>query len=64
MSVFAKRYNFATLKNQKSNTVKNICSDMDLKTFSEQEAKKVTLDYFCGDELATQVWINKYALKD
>lgn len=64
MSVFAKRYNFATLKNQKSNTVKIICSDMDLKTFSEQEAKKVTLDYFSGDELATQVWINKYALKD
>ena len=37
---------------------------MDLKTFSEQEAKKITLDYFSGDELATQVWINKYALKD
>ena len=37
---------------------------MDLKTFSEQEVKKITLDYFNGDELATQVWINKYALKD
>lgn len=29
-----------------------------------EEARKATNDYFCGDELATQVWINKYALKD
>ena len=24
-----------------------------------EEARKATNDYFCGDELATQVWINK-----
>ena len=34
------------------------------KIISEQEARQATMEYFCGDELATQVWINKYALKD
>lgn len=37
---------------------------MKLQTVSEEEAKKATIDYFGGDELAAQVWINKYALKD
>ncbi|MDR3326792.1 MAG: adenosylcobalamin-dependent ribonucleoside-diphosphate reductase [Prevotellaceae bacterium] len=37
---------------------------MKLKVYTEEEVKKATLDYFCGDELASQVWINKYALKD
>ena len=32
--------------------------------FSEEEAKKASCDYFGGDELAAQVWVNKYALKD
>lgn len=31
---------------------------------NEVEAKQATIDYFGGDELAAQVWINKYALKD
>ncbi len=34
------------------------------KTYSYEEALKSTLEYFKGDELATTVWINKYALKD
>lgn len=33
-------------------------------TYSEEEAKKASINYFKGDELAAQVWINKYALKD
>jgi ribonucleoside-diphosphate reductase alpha chain len=32
--------------------------------YSREEVKKATLDYFKGDELAIDVWINKYCLKD
>ena len=32
--------------------------------FDEKEVKEATLDYFNGDELATNVWTTKYALKD
>lgn len=34
------------------------------KNFSKQEVEKATLQYFNGDELATDVWIRKYCLKD
>jgi len=34
------------------------------KTYDRNEIFKSTLDYFNGDELATNTWINKYALKD
>ena len=37
---------------------------MDKKTFTFDEAYKASLEYFCGDELAAKVWVNKYALKD
>ncbi|MDR1592607.1 MAG: adenosylcobalamin-dependent ribonucleoside-diphosphate reductase [Prevotellaceae bacterium] len=37
---------------------------MKQKTYLEEEAKKASIDYFNGDELAAQVWITKYALKD
>lgn len=32
--------------------------------YSEQEVKEATLKYFDGDDLATGVWISKYALRD
>jgi len=32
--------------------------------FSFDEAYRVSLDYFTGDELAAKVWVSKYALKD
>ena len=32
--------------------------------YSFDEAYKASLDYFCGDELAAKVFVNKYALKD
>lgn len=32
--------------------------------FSHEEVKEETLKYFDGDETATDVWINKYALRD
>ncbi len=37
---------------------------MDRKTYTFDEAFKASLDYFTGDELAANVWVNKYALKD
>ena len=33
-------------------------------TFSKEEVTEATLDYFAGDELATNVWVTKYALRD
>ncbi len=38
--------------------------DTNLKTYSYDEATTASLEYFNGDELAAQVWVNKYALKD
>lgn len=37
---------------------------MDISNITEEEARNASLDYFQGDELASQVWVNKYALKD
>lgn len=34
------------------------------KTYTQEEAYKSSFAYFKGDDLAAQVWINKYALKD
>jgi len=34
------------------------------KIYTQEDAFKASLDYFKGDELAAQVWVNKYALKD
>ena len=31
---------------------------------NEEEARRASVEYFGGDELAAQVWVNKYALKD
>lgn len=33
-------------------------------TYIREEVEKTTLEYFNGDSLATDVWINKYCLKD
>ena len=35
-----------------------------MKKYNREEVLKSSLEYFNGDELAAQVWINKYALKD
>lgn len=35
-----------------------------LQTVTYDEANAATLKYFKGDDLATRVWVNKYALKD
>ena len=35
-----------------------------IKMHSEEEVKRSTLKYFDGDELATNVWMTKYALKN
>lgn len=37
---------------------------MTYKTYAKEEVQKATIEYFNGDELAADVWINKYCLKD
>ena len=37
---------------------------MESKIINENEAREASIEYFGGDELAAQVWVNKYALKD
>ena len=37
---------------------------LSLKKYSREEVYEATLNYFKGDTLATEVWINKYCLKD
>ncbi len=37
---------------------------MEKKTYNYDEAYNATLEYFKGDELASRVWVNKYAMKD
>ena len=34
------------------------------KKYSVEEVKEATIKYFGGDQLAADVWMNKYALKD
>jgi Ribonucleotide reductase, barrel domain. len=38
--------------------------DQPIKKVDPKVARKSTLEYFGGDDLATSVWINKYALRD
>jgi len=37
---------------------------VETKTFSPEEIRKASFEYFKGDDLATKVWATKYALKD
>jgi ribonucleoside-diphosphate reductase alpha chain len=37
---------------------------MEAKMFDEKEVKEATLEYFGGDELATNVFMTKYCLRD
>lgn len=45
-------------------SVKVTKSEKELPSYTYQEAYAQSLAYFKGDELAANVWINKYALKD
>lgn len=38
--------------------------DLEMKIYTHEEAVKATTEYFDGDEMAANVWVNKYALKD
>lgn len=38
--------------------------EKELKTYTREEAIAASLEYFKGDGLAADVWVNKYALKD
>lgn len=52
---------------KKENVIENNLQDMEqkvYKTHSVEEVKEATIKYFGGDQLAADVWMNKYALKD
>ena len=53
-------------KNNNSNTENNsvTMAQKEYKTYSVEEVKEATIKYFEGDQLAADVWMNKYALKD
>src|SRR5450759_4357077 len=38
--------------------------EKETKTYTPEEIKAASLEYFKGDDLATKVWATKYALKD
>ena len=42
----------------------NKMEQKEYKTFSAEEVKEATVKYFGGDQLAADVWMNKYALKE
>jgi ribonucleoside-diphosphate reductase alpha chain len=39
-------------------------TEKNYKAYTKEEVLKATLEYFKGDELATDVWVKKYCLKD
>jgi len=49
---------------QKATTKSNTDKKQTRKVYTFEEAMKASTAYFNGDELAANVWINKYALKD
>ena len=53
-------------KNFDNKTEKKIdkMENKEYKTYSVEEVKEATIKYFNGDQLAADVWMNKYALKD
>ncbi len=48
-------------KNEKKEQKNN---ETELKAYTREEAITASLEYFKGDGLAAEVWVNKYALKD
>ncbi|MCH5222923.1 MAG: adenosylcobalamin-dependent ribonucleoside-diphosphate reductase [Muribaculaceae bacterium] len=43
---------------------KYLMSDQEKKIYTYDEAYEASLEYFKGDQLASRVWVTKYALKD
>ena len=55
------------ITNDNTNTIGNNDKTMEqkeYKKYSVAEVKEATIKYFDGDQLAADVWMNKYALKD
>ena len=54
------------MENEPNNNVLTpIKKEEKLRTINElQEVEKLCMEYFNGDNIATDVWIKKYALKD
>ncbi len=49
---------------QQEKSIKKELEKKELKKYSIKEVQQKTLEYFKGDDLATTVWITKYALKN
>ena len=49
---------------KKSTTKKAKVNGIHKKTYTHAEVLAASTDYFNGDGLAANVWLNKYALKD
>lgn len=50
--------------NKNTEKKSDIMAQKEYKTHSVEEVKEATIKYFGGDQLAADVWMNKYALKD
>jgi len=62
--MFKEEINCNCKEKMKKNLEKENKEKESFKAYSYEEVYKSTLEYFKGDELATTVWISKYALKD
>ena len=60
----SKPLDIMSLAVQKTSTNANTNKKQVKKVYTFEEAMKASTQYFNGDELAANVWINKYALKD
>ena len=50
--------------NKKTEKIIEVMAQKEHTAHSVEEVKKATIEYFGGDQLAADVWMNKYALKD
>ncbi len=53
-----------TLPNYNQDTMAAIKTPKKTRIYTQKQAFEASLEYFKGDDLAAQVWVNKYALKD
>ena len=64
MDELVSKKNSGTIVNKTKDTKNSSESKSEKKIYSFEEVFEATKKYFNGDELASTVWINKYALKD
>ena len=52
------------MENKRTSDASTVAGAKKRKTYTAKEALEASVAYFEGDELAANVWVNKYALKD